>query len=175
MRRRILNRSLDAFRRLTPPGIDTELELRWLAAGLGMAAALSLTFFGWFGQALGELYAIGPLGRRTLREGAVMTPFYRLLGNSLWGFAAVALAAPALAVWHYLYHRQGSRADYRMRRLPDRWEYHRRCLALPALALVAAALMAAVMTLIFYGVYRLCTPEQCMAPGQWRMLLDALF
>ena len=45
-----------------------------------------------------------------------------------------------------------------MRRLPDRWELHRRCLILPLLELAATLLLLSVLTVGFYFLYRGCAP-----------------
>ena len=70
-------------------------------------------------------------------------------------------------LWHYAYHYQGSRSVYLMRRLPDRWEYHRRCLAIPAATVAATAVLLAGSLALFYGAYMLFTPAACVVPGQW--------
>ena len=45
-----------------------------------------------------------------------------------------------------------------MRRLPDRWELHRRCLALPALGLALSVLIPAVLVVIYFCIYQFGTP-----------------
>lgn len=109
------------------------------------------------------------------KPGAVMAPFYQVLDNSLLCFGLLALCMIPLAAWHYWYHYQGSRSIYLMRRLPDRRELLRRCLALPLLGVAACAVCSAVQLLIFYAVYIYSTPPQYLQPGQWRMLWENLF
>jgi hypothetical protein len=73
-------------------------------------------------------------------------------------------------------HRQGgSRSDYLMRRLPDRWEYPRRCVTLPLLGAVAIIAEFLIVTLIYFAVYALFTPGICLPAGWqdglWRVIL----
>ncbi len=63
-------------------------------------------------------------------------------------FIGVALGAVALGAWMYYSHYQNSQSVYLMRRLPDKWEYHRRCLTLPLCLLVGDVIAYASL----YGV-----------------------
>ena len=81
-----------------------------------------------------------------------------MLWPSLWGFWFALIIPPVQAVQNYQSHYRGSRSIYLMRRLPDRWELHRRCLILPLLELAATLLLLAVLTVGFYFLYRGCAP-----------------
>ena len=152
-------------RALTPPGISFAAERRWFAAGLVLAALWSLRFVPGYLRALGALYETDRLtGERSLLEGAVMPPFAEVLGSALAGFPVLALAMVFVAVLHYQSHVRGSRSILLMRRLPDRWELHRRCLAAPLLGLLAAAAAALALWLLYFAVYRLATPQECLLP-----------
>ena len=61
-----------------------------------------------------------------------------------------------------------------MRRLPDRWEYHRRCLTIPLLAILSALVLIVVLIGLFYALYLHATPEQCLQPNQWEVFRDSL-
>lgn len=76
-----------------------------------------------------------------------------MMGTALFGFYITALGLAALAVWHYVYHRRGARADYLMGRLPDRLELHVRCLAIPLVGIVISLAAAGIMFLIHRGSY----------------------
>ena len=102
-----------------------------------------------------------------------MIPFYQLLPETAVFFAAAALAF-GLWLGFWLYCRQESRADYRLRLLPDRWELFRRTASLPLLYLALAALTAALMVLLHYLLYLARVPEKCLEPDQWGLFLDAL-
>ena len=82
---------------------------------------------------------------------------YKLLLNSI-------LNQNSYLVFHYLYHYQGSRSIYLMRRLPDRWELLRRCIALPLCGALAALLTGLLITLLWAGIYLLATPRELLSP-----------
>ena len=84
------------------------------------------------------------------------------------GFGLFFAAMAVLAAYYVLYHRQGgSRTDYLMRRLPDRWEYLRRCLALPGLGCAAALVLAVLLWTLYFWMYLRFTPAGCLPPEQW--------
>ena len=172
MMQEIKNKSLkDRFMKFlddfAPPGIGTDRELRGFTGGLAAACALSFGFFKNYKEARDLLYHwVG--NRRVLIEGAVMTDFSALLGDSLISFQVVAVFFLSVVVWHYLYYCQGSKSIYLMKRLPNRWEIHKRAWTLPLLAVVATVAAAFVVMLFYYWIYIVATPKQCIAPGQWQ-------
>ena len=154
-----------------PMGMNGEKIWAGLMVGLTAAWMLSWSFFARYWNAYDVLFA-NRRGTKVLRQGAVMAPFHEVLGGALTGFGLFALCMPALAVWNYFYHYQGSRSIYLMRRLPDRWELPRRCIAQPALALALCAVTAVVTLLLYFAFYWLVTPKECLQSGQWGMLLN---
>lgn len=157
------------WRRYLPLGIEWKRVRNRLLLALGAGTAVSLGFLDRYFSARRELYQW--MGReRVLIEGAVMADFAGLLRGSFWGLAAAAACMPAVAAGFYLYHYQGGRSIYTMRRLPDRWELLRRCLTLPLLTAAACLALAAVLTLLYYGIYQFATPDACLTPDQWRKL-----
>ena len=160
--------------RWVPAGVDGRGTFRGVAWLLGAAMGLTLSVPFRYIALRGELYDWTGTGERVLIPERVMAPFYEVLGGALWGFGILALCLAALAVRQYLFHWQGgSRSIYLMRRLPDRWELHRRCLTLPALGAAGGVLAAGALVLLYYGLYRLATPAECLQPGQWRLLWQA--
>ena len=93
-----------------------------------------------------------------------MEPFLEVLDGALLGFAAAALLMAGLALWHLLYHYQGSRSIDLMRRLPRRSELPVRCLAVPVAGALGAGALAAILLGVYWMVYRLCTPAAAL-PG----------
>jgi hypothetical protein len=157
------------FSRHAPPGLDLKPETRLFGWGLVLSALFSLQFFARFADAREKLYwKNGPW--RELIEGAVMPDFAQLLGPSLAGFWVLAACLAALIVVHYAYHYHASRSIYLMRRLPSRWELHRRCLTLPLAGVVLCLAAAFVALVVFYLVYMTFTPDICLAPGQWQKI-----
>ena len=153
----------DLVRRLTPPGYDVSVELGWLALGGMIAFIYSLGGFGSrLNSALSTLRMADRLGN--LRYPTMMMPYFaEILGGALWSFVILAVIALLLIPVHAGYWYQGSRSIYLMRRLPDRWELHRRCLA--ALALL----------LVYFAIYCLVTPDAKQPDGQWAELMRVWF
>ncbi len=157
--------------RFVPLGMEAGQEKRWLIWGFSCSSGFSFLYFIFrCFRARQDLFITRVDGKRELLEGAVMQDFREVLGIAFAGFAALALAMLGLAAFHYIYHRIGSRSIYLMRRLPDRFELHRRCLALPAAGIVLCAIACFLLLCIYYWIYIAMTPEQCLAPGQWQAL-----
>ena len=94
------------------------------------------------------------LDRQVLLPGAIMEDFVRVLGTNLQMYQWMALALLAIQLWsHYRYFRQGARADYTLRRLPQRYARFRYCWSLPLLEAAAMLVLMVVMLLLFYGYY----------------------
>ena len=91
----------------------------------------------------------------------LLFPFLLLLG-----------AAVVLAVVNRLSFLRGSRSDYLMRRLPNRWELARRSYALPLLLILATLGTMALLLAIYYAVYLALTPPECLQPDQLSKLWD---
>lgn len=148
--------------RYVPMGIDPEGEwktLRWcLAAGSIWSALL---FISHYSEAYSNLFYRGNV-RSVIREGAVMPTLFEIMAGSETVFFLVCAAMPVWAAYHYYYHFSGSRSIYLMRRLPDRWDLHRRCLALPAAGIVGALSLQGLLGILYYFVYILVTPRQCL-------------
>ena len=152
--------------RLIPPGYAPSLERTLYLGGLICSSVYSLRFFVEFSFALDRLYTYEGK-QRVLLEGAIMPDFATLIYHVFIGFALVAALMLCFIAVRYAYYRQGSRADYLVRRLPDRLDWHRRCLVLPVLAVLGCALAAFLLLLFYFAVYLLFTPDACLMPGQW--------
>lgn len=149
-----------------PPGMDMETEK--LFFGLGMCGAFfySWTFIWRYFQARAELYLYSE-GNYILVENRVMANFAELLGNALIGFVLVALGLVGFAALHYSYFWQGSKSIYLMKRLPNKMELHKRALTLPVLGLIICVATAFLLLVLYYGLYVIATPKQCIPPNQW--------
>ncbi len=148
--------------RYVPLEVDVGRILPVLAAVLGLTLLFSLHFFAAYDEALRKLYE-RVLGRRVLIEGAKILPFAQL---SWWTWWVPMMAVPAMlgmAASFFQLHRQGgSRSIYLMRRLPNRWELLRRCLAAPLAILVSDILFALALQGVYYLVYCFRTPAVCL-------------
>ncbi len=155
--------------RCAPPGLDLRAETCLFGGCMALSTLFSLSFLVRFFEERDRLYRSSG-SERTLLPDAVMPDFADVLDGALIGFAVLALCMAAFVAVHYAYHHQGSKSIYLMRRLPDRWERHRRCWTLPLLGIAACLLAAFVLLLIYYAIYMLATPEVCLTPGQWRKI-----
>ena len=150
-----------------PYGLDADPVLRRMVAGLLGCVLASLCCPLACMEAWDWLYKMEG-GRKVLRPGCTMPLFRELVSWSFLGFGLFVAAMAVLAVYYVLYHRQGgSRTDYLMWRLPDRWEYLRRCLALPALGCAAALVLLGILWTLYFWMYLHFTPAGCLLPEQW--------
>ncbi len=160
----------EALSRLFPLGWPWSREVAGAAGALAGSALLAVCLFIYrLGSAVDDLYR--QTGRHAWEQdlipGALMPSYPQILGGALIFFAAAALALALLSIAHFLYHRQGARSDYLMRRLPQRWELARRCLGGSALLLACTALAAAILFGLFFICYLAFTPAGCLPPDVW--------
>lgn len=134
--------------RYTPVGAETRDQLTIMLAALVISALWSLKLPFVIIRELNGLKSCLEAGMNIYVDS-----FSRLIGSAFYGFYIIALVSAGLAVWNYASHRQGSRADYLMRRLPDRWEYHRRCLAVPLAGILISLGLALVLRLLYGALY----------------------
>ena len=159
--------------RWAPPGLEVQTERAVFAWGMALSALFRLSCPARCWDAVNELYQIED-GVRTWIPGSVMPDFVDLLGAALMGFLLLALCMAALIPIHYSYHYRGSRSIYLMRRLPSRWELHRRCWTLPVLAVLCCAAAAFVLLLLYFAVYLNVTPEGSLTPHQWEKIWSVI-
>lgn len=143
-----------------PPGVDGGQEL-WTIYVLWMLSAINLFFRG-PGVFVTEIL-------RLKQAGQPAEPFSLYFWGTVW-FSPVLAVLPVMVLVtllylaakvaaHYrLFRSHGSRADYTMRRLPDKTEYRRRALAIPLFGLVGLALVYLAVLGIDIAVYYLITP-----------------
>ena len=161
MRKKINKEKLEKY---APPGIDFANQLKFCLIGLSAAFGWSVSYLAKYLTARANLYEYSMVGQG-LREGAVITDFGQLVHeglDSFDGFLVFYIVMLGLLVYHYLYYYQGSKSIYLMRRLPDRWEMHRRSVTLPFMAIMVGSLTELALWMLYYGIYLVCTPPQCL-------------
>ena len=144
-----------------PPGIPLRSEVTYYIVGMVVSTLWTLLFILRYLQARAELF-VYENGNWKLMEGAVMEAFPILTENLFELFLIVWIYTAVIAVYHYFYQYQGSKMMYLMRRLPDRWELHRRCLFLPIMGLAVSVLYSTLLKILYYAIYMLFTPSQCL-------------
>jgi hypothetical protein len=165
---------------LVPPGVDGEKHADRLYTGLLLSTILSCMGFAFsIGLHWKQVqdYVPSADGTYVLFEHDFLgTLLFPLVGVSIYfGFVYVAIAAIILAISYYRGFSQESQALYLMRRLPDRWELARRCLALPLMTIGICALAILVLTLIFFGIYWAITPEGLKDFGQLKTAISYFY
>ena len=169
-----MRRKRIAWDRLVPLGVNARQERNLLLGLLLVSLCWSL------GRFLGTYFYRLSLMEDTPQPYVRMPAFGELLRGSGFGFFLTALCMLAMAAGHWLYHYHGgSRSIYLMRRLPDKWDLWRRCLTLPLLGLLGSLLLPLSLLLVYFAVYRLCTPPDFCDPlelqGQLYRILCRLF
>ena len=152
------------FETYTPPGVAFWTQLKFCLGGLGVAIAWSISYLIKYSSAHANLYEYTFRGR-VLKSGIYMIDFQKLVHSgidSFDGFLVFYFMMVGMLVYHYLYYYQGSKSIYLMRRLPNRWEVHRRSITLPFAAFVIAVMTEIALWLLYYGIYLVCTPAQCL-------------
>ena len=153
---------------------ERDLPVGWEEPKIGAAVFLGhfisgltlLRFTRRLYDALDGLYTYVQKGDNYIRvvdTSRVMTPFRELISGfpllGLWCY----LAAMPLLVWRYYhYHTEGSMSVYTMRRLPNKWEYHRRCWKQPILSAIAELLFYAILIGLCWFTWRNETPAACL-------------
>ncbi|MBR3769648.1 MAG: hypothetical protein IKL06_03855 [Lachnospiraceae bacterium] len=156
--------NVEKWEKYTPPGIEFTKQMTICLTGISAAFGWSWSFLVKYLTARGELFERTMTGL-VVRDGAMMQDFWNLVHedmDSLDGFLVFYLVMIGLMVYHYLYYYQGSKSIYLMQRLPDRWEIHRRNVTLPLVAIVLGVLTEIVVLLLYYAIYMMCTPAQCL-------------
>ena len=144
-----------------PLGIPYEKHIRGFFALVGCATGCSMFFFLQYANALDRLYTYRA-GKKVLMVGAIIDSFGQITeGLFLMGYA-ISIAVFLMVIYYYLYHYQGSKMMYLMKRLPDKWEIHRRCLTLPIAGAVLMAVWMKLLEMFYYVIYILWTPSQCL-------------
>lgn len=111
-----------------------------------------------------NLYAIPPGGtEKVLIPGRTVAPYGTYwVDGPLFLFWCVMAFLAVQVVQFYLGHYRESMSIYTMRRLPDRWELHRRCWTVPVLAAVSLWVMTAALAGVYYMIYLGLTPQGCL-------------
>lgn len=145
-----------------PPGRELKKDLCFYRIGLWCAVGYSCLFTVEYKMSWYSLHTFGKNGKLVVIDGAMMPSFAEMVSGYLNGFYLLAILMLEAILFNYWYHRKGSKSVYIMKRLPNPWEYHKRCITLPLLGAINAIIMAGLMMLVYYGIYMHNTPAQCM-------------
>lgn len=144
-----------------PLGIHLAREVMVFVFCIVCAVGYSLGFVLDYISARNELYDWID-GKAYLIEGAKMPSFQVLMHGRMAGFIIVAIALVGIMIYHYSYHYMDSKIVYLMKRLPNKWELHKRCITLPIAGAVVVVGIMVLVWAIYLGVYLAFTPQQCL-------------
>ena len=155
---------------LALPWARPAVQLGLFGFCLLVSAAVSGLAFG--GQLTETLETLDRIAAARPADPLPEIPFRSLLScrygftfPSFFLFTLTMIPAAILGWNNYASLRRGSRMWYTFRRLPDRWEVHRRCLAVPVLVLLAAAALCLALTGIYFLIYCHALPDACRPAG----------
>ena len=151
-----------------PPGAAAAYIPRYMITGYICSVLFSFSF--WHRYFEKYAYLFFREGDLLVLSGEMMNGFAMLYDGADLGFKFFAVWCVAFIIHYYTYYRQGSKSIYLMKRLPNRFEMHRRAVTVPIIMCVTFFIMSAVTTLIYFGLYLLITPNECLWPGQWQNL-----
>lgn len=151
------------WERFFPPGFD------WRAERAVFAGCLS---FGCVWAILGYSVRLWDGLSALERDNVLMPTFGEVLGSALMWFPVIVCLMLASIILHYAYHHSGSKSVYLMRRLPDRWERHRRAILAPLVSALITAALGAVLFFVFYGIYMAAVPAEVLLPDQLGLLVE---
>ena len=149
-----------------PPGYLYREERTAAGILLGTGMLCSLRFFDRLHVAVEELYYVDRIRGRTLRPGEVADPFLTLAGNCVFFFLPLYLFLAAMMIYHYFYYHRETKSIYLVRRLPEKGFLGKSCVQMPLLGMGAGMVVMIVLFLLYYGIYLLSIPAECM-PRLW--------
>ena len=98
--------------------------------------------------------------------------FADVLGNCMNFFLLAIIACLLLSIKTYLYHFQGSKSIYLMKRLANPKELWIRVFTLPAIGALTHIILAGILLALFYMSYISRSPVGCVEDGQWSYLIN---
>lgn len=156
---------IDLFRYI-PMGRERSQFITGGYIALVVAGCRSLGFIGNYLDARRALYT-GWVGgsfheARMLIPGAVIRPFSWVVQDCFRLFPVFWLFMALEVLACYACHKQDSMSIYLMRRLPDKWELHRRCWGRPLIFTGLSLLLILALTGLYFVIYLLFTPVECL-------------
>ena len=159
-----------------PLGFEFKYEKRIFIWGIVLSLLYGSFFFRRFYYTWDNLFERvwknGELVKLGVKEGAVMKDFVELFDNASLGFFIVAVYMVLFVFLHYAYFKQESKSIYLMKRLPNKWELHKRCITIPLIEIGICFIVAFLFLLLCYTVYMVVTPAECIVGNQWKKIWE---
>ena len=167
-----MKKKLDLSRH-APMGARVDSQFVTFCVLAGFAMGYSLLYFLRFSNYLDWLYERrGAV--KVLMEGVFMVDFIVVLEDALTWFWGAAVCCLLAIPFNYAHHYKDTKSIYTMRRLPKRWELHRRCLTLPVAGAVILLILSFLMLVLYFWHYMAVVPDVCLTPNQWNKIWSVL-
>lgn len=165
---------IEKLKRYAPPGADVERQITWFfKLDISGLVYVFVTYLSSYLLERKLLFIISGY-EKVLQPGAVMPDFAAICKNMFLFHGILILLMVGIMAGNYATYYRGSKSIYLMKRLPNPVERYWRCLALPLAGIFIIALTALAALLICFGIYMLCTPAECLLPGQWQSLRSVI-
>lgn len=172
-----VNHYTPLLRRFAPPGYEVEREVKIFYICVVASLLYSFGFFVQYFMAYWDCHNylyVEDFSFLLLNREALMPDFIKILRYWLIGFILTSFVMLAYVPLHYVQYYQESKSIYVMRRLRNPFELHVRCWAVPVFCAVCSIFVAFVILVLYFGIYMLATPEECLTPDQWLKIWRAM-
>lgn len=160
----------DKIRKFIPIGYKPEKELWVYGSVIMMAVTRSLLYFLSYYSAYNAMFQYYG-DKKVLIENITMDNFCDIIADGTFDVFKIAVFIfLAMIGVNYGYHYRDSKSIYTMRRLPNKYELHIRCIAFPAAAILLSIVISFSLLMIFYIHYMTVTPDELILPAQWEKL-----
>ena len=160
--------------RYAPPGYELKTELRYILYISVASFLVSFMFFLRFREAYNLLFDFEN-GVKVLLPNAQMPDFETLIKGAFSSFQALSLWISYYIWYHYRYFKVETKSVYLMLRLPNRFEYHMRCWAIPLAFILLSYLAIILLKVVYFTYYLNMIPLTAWPPGQsmnlWSVIL----
>lgn len=160
--------------RYAPPGYELKPELSNILFLSVASLLVSFMFFLRFREAYNLLFDFEN-GVKVLLPNAQMPDFETLSKDAFSLFRTLSVGLPLFIWYHYRYFKVETKSVYLMLRLPNRFEYHMRCWAIPLAFILLSYLAIILLKVIYFTYYLNMIPLSAWPPGQsmnlWSVIL----
>lgn len=159
----------DKIKRIIPVGISPKTEKLIIIVSFLLSIFRALVFYLNYQNSYNYLFEFRD-GQRILNETKMMPDFCTITVGCFNGFVISLFIFVFMIIIHYGYHYKDSKSIYTMKRLPQKYELHIRCLSLPFISIILCITLFFILLLLFYHHYMTMTPPECLHPeNQWKM------
>lgn len=155
------------LKRNLPPGMDPLPQKNLFI--IGNISVFIISFFAFlinYSSARQKLYMyLG--GKLVLNTDATIDNFSSMLSLFYGVYFLLIMFILGYVIYNYADYRRGSKSIYTMKRLPSRFERHRRALTVPLISVAATVAIAIIAVFLFFIIYVLATPKTCLPHDVW--------